>query len=132
MQMIEFGNPDARHVLIEPIHTEEGIEHEAQLIREMTNVEFSLLAVKVDWFRVIRPLGSFTDRRIRRCGCRLAFRLVSRIYGLCRCPAVPDKGNLPESGRTGGENTEPGHGGRRGQHPGASFRYPGTEYPLLP
>ena len=55
MQMIEFGNPDARHVLIEPIHTEEGIEHEAQLIREMTNVEFSLLAVKVDWFRDLSP-----------------------------------------------------------------------------
>ncbi len=45
-------------MLIEPIHTEEGMEHEAQLIREMTDVEFSLLAVKVDWFRDLSPWGA--------------------------------------------------------------------------
>ena len=55
MQTIEFGNPDARFVLIEPIHTEEGMEHEAQLIQEMTDMDFVLRAVKVDWFRDLSP-----------------------------------------------------------------------------
>lgn len=55
MQTIEFGNPHARFVLIEPIHTEEGMDHEAQLIREMTDVDFSFRAVKVDWFRDLSP-----------------------------------------------------------------------------
>ena len=55
MQTIEFGNPEARIVLIEPIHTEEGMDHEAQLIREMSDVDFSLRAVKVDWFRDLSP-----------------------------------------------------------------------------
>ena len=55
MQTLEFGNPDARIVLIEPIHTEEGMEHEAHFIREMTDVDFSLRAVKVDWFRDLSP-----------------------------------------------------------------------------
>lgn len=58
MQTIEFGNPDARFVLIEPIHTEEGMDHEAQLIREMTDVDFSLRAIKVDWFRDLSPWNS--------------------------------------------------------------------------
>lgn len=55
MQTIEFGNPGARIVLIEPIHTEEGMEHEAQLIREMTDADFSLRAIRVDWFRDLSP-----------------------------------------------------------------------------
>lgn len=58
MQTIEFGNPEARLVLIEPIHTEEGMGHEAQLIREMTDIDFSLRAVKVDWFTDLSPWNS--------------------------------------------------------------------------
>ena len=55
MEIYEFGNPDARVVLIEPIHTVEGMEHEASLIRELSGADFSLRAVRVDWFRDLSP-----------------------------------------------------------------------------
>ena len=35
MQIHEFGNPNASVVLIEPIHTVEGMAHEADIIRYM-------------------------------------------------------------------------------------------------
>ena len=55
MQTYEFGNPDASVVLIEPIHTVDGMAHEADLIRELAGTEFSLQAVQVDWFRDLSP-----------------------------------------------------------------------------
>ena len=55
MQIYEFGNPDARVVLIEPIHTVEGMEHEAAVIRELAGIDFFLQAVKVDWFNDLSP-----------------------------------------------------------------------------
>ena len=47
MQIYEFGNPDAPVVLIEPIHTVEGMAHEAELIRELAGVVQYLRAVPV-------------------------------------------------------------------------------------
>ena len=35
MQTYEFGNPGASVVLIEPIHTVEGMANEAEIIREL-------------------------------------------------------------------------------------------------
>ena len=35
MQVYEFGNPGASTVLIEPIHTVEGMANEAGIIREL-------------------------------------------------------------------------------------------------
>lgn len=55
MQVYEFGNPEASTVLIEPIHVPEGMEKEAELIREYSGREFRLLGVKVDWFRDLSP-----------------------------------------------------------------------------
>ena len=55
MQTYEFGNPDAHIVLIEPIHTVEGMEHEADLIRELAGPDFFLQAVQVDWFNDLSP-----------------------------------------------------------------------------
>ncbi len=55
MQIYEFGNPDARVVLIEPIHTVDGMEHEAALIRELAGADFLLQAVRVDWFTDLSP-----------------------------------------------------------------------------
>ena len=55
MQIYEFGNPDASVVLIEPIHTVEGMEHEAEIIRELAGDNFFLRAVRVDWFRDLSP-----------------------------------------------------------------------------
>jgi len=55
MQIYEFGNPDAHIVLIEPIHTVEGMEHEAGIIKELAGPDFFLQAVRVDWFRDLSP-----------------------------------------------------------------------------
>lgn len=55
MQVYEFGSPDSSVVLIEPIHTVEGMAHEADLIRELAGEDFSLRAVRVDWFRDLSP-----------------------------------------------------------------------------
>ena len=55
MKVYEFGNPEASLVLIEPIHVPEGMEREAELIREYSGGEFHLLGVKVDWFRDLSP-----------------------------------------------------------------------------
>ena len=55
MQVFEFGNPAASIVLIEPIHVPEGMDREAELIREYAGREFRLLGVRVDWFRDLSP-----------------------------------------------------------------------------
>ena len=55
MQTYEFGNPGASVVLIEPIHTVDGMEHEADIIRDLAGDNFLLRAVKVDWFRDLSP-----------------------------------------------------------------------------
>ena len=55
MQTYEFGNPDAAVVLIEPIHTVEGMANEADIIRELAGDRFLLRAVAVDWFRDLSP-----------------------------------------------------------------------------
>ena len=55
MQIYEFGNPDASVVLIEPIHVPDGMEQEASLIRELSGMDFRLLAVRVDWFNDLSP-----------------------------------------------------------------------------
>ena len=55
MQIYEFGNPDASVVLIEPIHVPDGMEQEASLIREISGMDFRLLAVRVDWFNDLSP-----------------------------------------------------------------------------
>jgi len=58
MQIYEFGNPDAPVVLIEPIHTVEGMAHEAELIRELAGGNFFLRAVRVDWYNDLSPWGA--------------------------------------------------------------------------
>ena len=55
MRTYEFGNPKASVVLIEPIHTVEGMENEAGIIRELAGGDFLLRAVSVDWFRDLSP-----------------------------------------------------------------------------
>ena len=55
MQTYEFGNPDASLVLIEPIHTLDGMAHEVDLIRDLAGENFLLRAVKVDWFKDLSP-----------------------------------------------------------------------------
>ena len=55
MQTYEFGNPDAHIVLIEPIHTVEGMEHEADIIRDLAGPDFFLQAIRVDWFNDLSP-----------------------------------------------------------------------------
>ena len=55
MEIYEFGNPDAHIVLIEPIHTVEGMEHEAGIIEELAGPDFFLQAVRVDWFNDLSP-----------------------------------------------------------------------------
>ena len=55
MQIYEFGNPDASVVLIEPIHMPDGMEHEASIIRKLAGVDFSLLAVRINWFCDLSP-----------------------------------------------------------------------------
>ena len=55
MQTYEFGNPGASAVLIEPIHTVEGMAEEAEIIRELAGDDFLLRAVPVDWFRDLSP-----------------------------------------------------------------------------
>lgn len=55
MQTYEFGNRDAPFYLIEPIHTPEGMEHEADIIRELAGPDFFLQAVRVDWFQDLSP-----------------------------------------------------------------------------
>lgn len=55
MLTYDFGNPDASVVLIEPIHTVEGMEHEAEIIHDLADSDFFLRAVKVDWFHDLSP-----------------------------------------------------------------------------
>lgn len=55
MDMFEFGDPASRNVLIEPIHTVDGMEHEAELLRELAGGDFCLRAVPVDWYRDLTP-----------------------------------------------------------------------------
>ena len=55
MQTYEFGNPDASVVLIEPIHTVEGMANEAEILRKLAGNNFLLRAVAVDWFRDLSP-----------------------------------------------------------------------------
>ncbi len=55
MQIYEFGNPDASVILIEPIHTIDGMAHEAEIIRELSGNNFLLRAIKVDWFQDLTP-----------------------------------------------------------------------------
>ena len=55
MRIHEFGNPDAPVVVIEPIHTVEGMAHEAELLRELAGDRFLLRAAEVDWFRDLSP-----------------------------------------------------------------------------
>ena len=53
-----YGNPDAKTVLIQMVddHDLEGMESEVAVIRKMTNVDFSLLAVKVqNWNADLSP-----------------------------------------------------------------------------
>ena len=55
MEIYEYGNPHASVVLIEPIHVPEGMEKEAELIRQYAGPDFRLLAVKVNWFQDLSP-----------------------------------------------------------------------------
>ena len=55
MRIHDFGNPDASTVLIEPIHTVDGMANEAEILREMAGDRFLLRAVEVDWFRDLSP-----------------------------------------------------------------------------
>lgn len=58
MKLIEFGDPDAGVVLIQPVddHDLEGIENEYAAIRERCDTHFRLTAVMVgDWNRDLSP-----------------------------------------------------------------------------
>ena len=58
MEQFEYGSPDARAVLIQPVdeHDLAFIESEVSLIREKAPADFRLVAVKVgDWNRDLSP-----------------------------------------------------------------------------
>ena len=58
MERFEYGSPDARAVLIQPVdeHDLAFIESEVSLIREKAPADFRLIAVKVgDWNRDLSP-----------------------------------------------------------------------------
>ena len=55
MDVFEFGDQASRNVLLEPIHTVDGMEHEAELLRELAGGDFCLRAVPVDWYRDLTP-----------------------------------------------------------------------------
>ena len=55
MTVYEYGRPDAPVVLIEPVHVPDGMDDEAERIRNLSGADFRLLAVKVDWFRDLSP-----------------------------------------------------------------------------
>ncbi len=58
MELFEYGNPSADAVLIQPVdgHSLQYIENEAALIREFSEKDFRLIAVKVDdWNRDLSP-----------------------------------------------------------------------------
>ncbi len=58
MQIRPFGNPDAAMVLIQPVDGRElsGIHHEAEEIRHLSDVDFCLLAAKVErWNHDLSP-----------------------------------------------------------------------------
>jgi predicted alpha/beta superfamily hydrolase len=58
MNMMEYGNSGASVVLIQPIgeHELPGIEHEVDIIRNNTNIDFRLLAFKVNnWNKDLSP-----------------------------------------------------------------------------
>ena len=58
MELFEYGNPSADVVLIQPVdgHSLQYIENEAALIREFSEKDFRLIAVKVDdWNRDLSP-----------------------------------------------------------------------------
>ena len=58
METVEFGNREAKTVLIQPVdeHDLRMIENEAALIRESTGKEFLLAAFRVkDWNRDLSP-----------------------------------------------------------------------------
>ena len=58
MQIHDFGNPDASVVLIEPVHTVEGMQNEADILRELAGSDFLLRAVSVNWFQDLTPWPS--------------------------------------------------------------------------
>ena len=58
MTVYEYGNREARIVLIQPVddHDLSGIENEVRTIRELIGADFRLIAVKVgDWNRDLSP-----------------------------------------------------------------------------
>ena len=58
MSVLEYGNPNASVVLIQPVddHDLQGIENEVRLIREMSGTDFRLIAWKVDsWNHDLSP-----------------------------------------------------------------------------
>ena len=58
METYLFGSESAPNVLIQPVdsHDLEGIENEVKTIRELTNADFRMIAVRVpDWNRDLSP-----------------------------------------------------------------------------
>ena len=58
MEIYLLGNEFAPNVLIQPVdsHDLEGIENEVRTIRELTEADFQLIAVKVEsWNRDLSP-----------------------------------------------------------------------------
>lgn len=58
MNIFEYGNPEASVILIQPVddHDLAFLENEVAFIKEMTDVDFKLLAVKVDaWNAALSP-----------------------------------------------------------------------------
>ncbi|WP_432647060.1 esterase [Mitsuokella sp.] len=58
MKLYKYGNPEAERILIQMVddHDLAGIEQEIALIREMTGLDFYLLAIKVDsWNKDLSP-----------------------------------------------------------------------------
>ena len=56
--ILEFGNKDSKIILIQPIdeHDNEEIKNEYHLIKEMTSIDFRLIAIKVnDWNKDLSP-----------------------------------------------------------------------------
>ncbi len=84
--IVEYGNADAKTVLIQPVgeHEEAGMENEISAIRKMTSTDFRLVAVKVDqWNHDLSPWNAPAVFRGENFGNGAAATL-DRIVGICR------------------------------------------------
>ena len=85
MEIYLLGNEFAPNVLIQPVdsHDLEGIENEVRTIRELTEADFQLIAVKVEsWNRDLSPWKAPAVSGTEGCGDG-ATEFLDEILKLC-------------------------------------------------